>query len=72
MDALVSVVLALLALIVGSFTRAGVVLGLIAVVGGVAGVLRAEKTEVGMPTALFGIVIGLVAVLWTAVSFASR
>jgi hypothetical protein len=70
--ALVSLVCALLALLVGSFDRFGAVLGLAAIAFGIWGVLLGEKTETGIPASLFGIVLGLVAVFWAAASFASK
>ena len=64
--------LALFALFLGSFDRLGAGLGGVAVVFGGLGVVRAEKTEVGLTSSLFGLVIGLVAVFWAAASFASK
>ena len=64
--------LALFALFLGSFDRLGAALGLIAVVLGGCGLIRAEKTDVGLTPSLFAIVTGLAAAFWAAASFAAK
>jgi hypothetical protein len=64
--AAVSVTVALLALVLGLFVRIGAALGVVAVVLAVGGLARAEKTDVGLAAALFGLAFGLLAVVWTA------
>lgn len=66
-----SLAFALAAVLIASFNRLGAGVGLIGVVFGIWGVLEGEKTESGIPMALFGVVIGLLAVLWAATAFAS-
>ena len=58
--------LALLALVLGLFVRIGAALGAVAVVLAVGGLIKAEKTDIGLAAALFGLAFGLLAVVWTA------
>ena len=66
-----SVAFGLAALLFGAFVRFGAAVGLAALVLGTLGTLRAEKTDVGLAASLFGLALGVIAVLWTAVSVVS-
>ncbi|WP_375482681.1 hypothetical protein [uncultured Jatrophihabitans sp.] len=66
-----SVLFGLAALLLGAFIRFGAAVGLAALVLGALGTLRAEKTDVGLAASLFGLALGVIAVLWTAVSVVS-
>lgn len=68
----VSLAFAVAALFVGSFDRLGAAIGLVAVAFGIWGVLIGEKTETGIPASVFGMVLGVLAVLWAAAAYASR
>ena len=63
-----AVAVALFALFLGAFVRLGAAVGLLAVLIGGLGVARAEKSDRGLAASLFGLALGLLAVLWTAVT----
>jgi hypothetical protein len=63
-----SVAVALFALFLGAFVRLGAAVGLLAVVIAGFGLVRAEKSDRGLAASLFGLALGVLAVLWTAVT----